>query len=104
GSESPDLLIDMATLTGAARVAVGTGLAAVFSNDDQVVDAVIAEGNKVNDPVWRLPLFAPYRELIDSLVADISNSGTEPYAGAITAALFLQAFVKPEISWLHFDI
>lgn len=103
-SEKPELLIDMATLTGAARVAVGTGLAAVFSNNDDVVNAVIAEGNRVNDPMWRLPLFAPYRELIDSPIADINNSGTEPYAGAITAGLFLQAFVESDVPWMHFDI
>jgi leucyl aminopeptidase len=103
-SESPDLLIDMATLTGAARIAVGTGIAAVFANNDDVVNAVIAEGDKVNDPVWRLPLFAGYREMIDSPIADLSNTGTEPYAGATTAGLFLQEFIEPNIPWMHFDI
>lgn len=102
--ENPDLLIDMATLTGAARVAVGTGLAAVFSNDDAVVSAVIAEGEKQYDYIWRLPLFEGYRELIESPIADLSNTGSEPYAGATTAALFLQAFTEPTISWMHFDI
>lgn len=103
-SEEPALLIDMATLTGAARVAVGTDIAAVFSNDTALVNAVIAKSEQLSDPVWRLPLYAPYRESINSLIADINNSGTDSYAGAITAALFLKEFVPDTIPWLHFDV
>lgn len=103
-SENPDLLIDMATLTGAARVALGTDLPVVFSNHDEVVNALIQCGEKSLDPMWRLPLYAPYRELINSQIADINNNSSEPYAGAITAALFLKEFVPDNIPWLHFDI
>lgn len=103
-SEEPALLIDLATLTGAARVAVGTDLAALFSNNDEVAQAVLAAAHKTQDPMWRLPLFAPYRELINSPIADINNNASEPYAGAITAALFLQEFVPTHIPWLHYDI
>lgn len=103
-SENPDLLIDISTLTGAARVALGTELPAVFSNEDQVVHAVIQQGEKINDPMWRLPLFAMYREYLNSSIADINNNSTEPYAGAITAALFLKEFVPDHIPWLHFDL
>jgi leucyl aminopeptidase len=103
-AENPDLLIDIATLTGAARVAVGTEIAAVFANNDDVVNAVIAAGNELNDPVWRLPLFGAYRESLNSTIADINNAGSDSYAGAITAALFLKEFVPDNIPWLHFDI
>jgi leucyl aminopeptidase len=103
-SEDIDLLIDISTLTGAARVALGTELPAVFSNDDQVVNAVIQHGEKIHDPMWRLPLFAMYREYLNSSIADINNNSTEPYAGAITAALFLKEFVPDHIPWLHFDL
>lgn len=103
-SENPDLIIDMATLTGAARVALGTELPVVFSNHDDTVHRVIEAGNNVADPMWRLPLYAPYRDMINSTIADINNNSSEPYAGAITAALFLQEFVPATIPWLHFDI
>lgn len=103
-SEKPDLLIDIATLTGAARVALGTELPAVFSNHDQLVNDVIKQGEKNNDLMWRLPLFAMYREHLNSSIADINNNSSEPYAGAITAALFLKEFVPDEIPWLHFDL
>lgn len=103
-SENPELLIDITTLTGAARVALGTELPAVFSNNDAVVNEVIKQGEKLNDPMWRLPLFALYREYINSSIADLNNNATEPYAGAITAALFLKEFVPNDIPWLHFDL
>ncbi len=103
-SEQPELLIDMTTLTGAARVALGTELAAVFSNNDMLVNAVIKEGEKCNDPMWRLPLFSLYREYLNSPIADINNNSNEPYGGAITAALFLNEFVPADIPWLHFDM
>jgi leucyl aminopeptidase len=102
-SESPDLVIDFATLTGAARVALGTDLPAMFCNHDEVADSIAASARRVLDPVWRLPLHRPYRELIDSQIADILNSGG-PYGGAITAALFLQDFVPDSTPWVHFDL
>ncbi|HAT1824089.1 leucyl aminopeptidase family protein [Legionella pneumophila] len=102
--EKPDLIIDFATLTGAARVAVGTEIAAMFSNHDQLAQDIVAASNKVSDPVWRLPLFSPYEELLNSNIADMSNSSSSSYAGAITAGLFLQRFVTKSIPWVHFDI
>jgi leucyl aminopeptidase len=102
--EKPELLIDIATLTGAARIALGTELPAVFSNQDQLVNDVIKQGEIKNDPMWRLPLFGSYRESINSTIADINNNSTEPYGGAITAALFLKEFVPDDIPWLHFDL
>ena len=102
-SENPELLIDLSTLTGAARVAVGTDIAAVFSNNDTLVNDVIKMGEKIADPIWRLPLYAPYRESLNSPIADINNNSTDGYAGAITAALFLKEFVPDNIPWLHFD-
>ncbi|OGT38497.1 MAG: leucyl aminopeptidase [Gammaproteobacteria bacterium RIFCSPHIGHO2_12_FULL_38_14] len=103
-NETPVLLIDMATLTGAARVALGTELPAVFSNRDSIVNDLIAQGAKLNDPLWRLPLFDFYREYLNSNIADINNNSSEPYGGAITAALFLKEFVGDQIPWLHFDM
>ena len=103
-AEAPDLMIDFATLTGAARVALGTELPAMFSNDETVAAGIADAGRDVHDEVWRMPLHAPYRELIESKVADIMNGTSQPYGGAITAALFLQEFVPDEIPWAHFDI
>jgi len=103
-SDKPDLLIDMATLTGAARIAVGTELAAFFSNDDTIAHALIRHADIESDYVWRLPLFSAYREALNSTVADINNAGNDAYAGAILAALFLKEFVPDDIPWLHFDI
>jgi len=103
-ADKPDLLLDYATLTGAARSAVGTGIAAMFSPDDALADTLYRCGVSEDDPVWRMPLWKPYRRLIDSNVADINNSGDSPYAGAITAALFLAEFVDEGVPWAHFDI
>lgn len=102
--EKPDLLLDYATLTGAARVAVGAEIAAMFCNDDRLADDLIKQGAATADPVWRLPLHQPYRRLIDSKVADISSASDGPFGGAITAALFLKEFVDDDIPWAHFDI
>jgi leucyl aminopeptidase len=104
GTDKPDLLIDMATLTGAARVALGPELPALFCNDDTVAEAALRHGRRVDDPLWRLPLHKPYRRLIDSKIADINNAGDSPFAGAITAALFLADFVPEGSQWLHLDI
>lgn len=102
--EKPDMLLDFATLTGAARVAVGTGLAAVFANDDKLYADLEKHGAAASDPMWRLPLHKPYRALLDSKVADISSASDGPFGGAITAALFLQEFVDDDVPWAHFDI
>ena len=102
--QSPALLVDFATLTGAARVAVGTEIAACFSHDDALAAGLMQAAQQVNDPIWRLPLHRPYRDLLESKVADLANASSSGYAGAITAALFLQAFVPPNIAWAHFDM
>lgn len=102
--EKPDLIIDFATLTGAARVSLGTDVAALFTNNDQLASQITAASHGTSDPVWRLPLFSAYEELLRSNVADLANSSDYPYAGAIVAGLFLQRFVTPSIPWMHFDI
>jgi leucyl aminopeptidase len=101
-STNPDLIIDCATLTGAARVALGTSLPALFSNRDSVANDILKAGEKSQDPLWRLPLHAPYRSMLNSQVADMNNVSSGGYAGAITAALFLQEFVG-DIPWVHVD-
>lgn len=103
-SESPDLIIDFATLTGAAKVALGPDLPALFSASDMISEAVTRHARRENDPVWAMPLYAPYRELINSNFADINNNSNSAYGGAITAALFLQDFVGAQFSnWIHID-
>ncbi|MFP6796333.1 MAG: leucyl aminopeptidase family protein [Pseudomonadales bacterium] len=101
--ENPTMIIDYATLTGAARSALGTELPAMFSNSDRLAAAVIDSALSAEDPVWRMPLYTDYRALLKSEIADIVNSANTPYGGAITAALFLERFVG-EVPWLHFDI
>ncbi len=101
--ETPDLLIDMATLTGAARVALGTDLPAIFTDDDDLAAAFAEVGQDRMDPVWRLPLYAPYRDMLDSKVADINNVSEGGFGGAITAALYLKEFVTRTKSWAHID-
>jgi len=103
GEDKPELIIDYATLTGAARVAVGPDLPALFTNDDDLAAAVSAAGAKVDDPSWRLPLWDGYADMLKSDVADINNAGEGGFAGAITAALFLRRFVPDDTSWLHLD-
>ncbi|MGC1855041.1 MAG: leucyl aminopeptidase family protein [Candidatus Aquirickettsiella sp.] len=102
-SESPELLIDFATLTGAARSAVGTEISAFFTDQEQLAQAIIQHSQQQQDPVWRLPLYKPYQKLLDSKFADLNNCGSSPFAGAITAALFLRSFISEETTWLHFD-
>ena len=99
----PDLVIDLATLTGAARVALGTGLPALFCNDDDLAEQALAAARRAGDPMWRLPLWAPYRDKLKSKVADINNISPGAYGGAITAALFLQEFVTAGTPWIHVD-
>jgi leucyl aminopeptidase len=102
-SPSPDLVIDFATLTGAARIALGADLPPLFSNDDAVARGIQEAGDEVEDPLWTLPLYQPYNKLIESPIADLSNSGKSAFAGCITAALFLEHFVEPDIPWVHID-
>lgn len=102
--ESPDMIIDCATLTGAARVALGTDIPAVFSNHDSLAAELVSISHKQNDPLWQLPLWKGYRKQLDSKVADISHVSNSGFGGAITAALFLNEFVSTERQWLHLDM
>ncbi|HLL31991.1 MAG TPA: leucyl aminopeptidase family protein, partial [Allosphingosinicella sp.] len=99
----PELILDFATLTGAARVALGPDLPALFANDDALADSLLAGGRAVADPVWRMPLWGPYEEMLASDIADIGNASDAPMAGAVTAALFLQKFVPDGVPWAHLD-
>jgi leucyl aminopeptidase len=101
--KNPMLIIDFATLTGAARVALGPQLPALFANDDALASELVAAGAQVGDPVWRLPLWAPYHDMLKSSLADMVNSADGGFAGAITAALFLEKFVPTGVPWVHFD-
>ncbi len=102
--EEPDLLIDMATLTGAARVALGPDLPPFYTNDDTLAAALADAAAVTEDPLWRMPLWKPYDSRLSSKIADINNVTTDGFAGSITAALFLQRFVGKAHSWAHFDI
>ncbi|MBN8997186.1 MAG: leucyl aminopeptidase family protein [Rhizobiales bacterium] len=102
--ESPDLVIDLATLTGAARVALGPEVVPFYTRDDALAADLAGHGEAEADPLWRLPLWAPYRTMLDSKVADINNAGSAPFAGSITAALFLARFVPETTRWFHADI
>lgn len=102
--EKPELLIDFSTLTGAARVAVGTDIAALFTGNDELASTLSRLGEEICDPVWRFPLFSGYESMLDSTVADVINASPSPYAGAITAALFLKRFIHAATQWVHFDI
>ncbi|MCH4092265.1 leucyl aminopeptidase family protein [Acetobacter sp.] len=99
----PAALIDVATLTGAARVALGPDLPVVFGNDDTMVEGLLDAGKAVSDPFWRLPLWDGYRDWLRSSVADLNNISSKPFAGAITAALFLERFVESDVHWAHID-
>src|SRR5688572_25530940 len=101
--DKPDLILDAATLTGAARVALGPDLPALFCNDDEIAEAILRHGKAEDDPLWRLPLHKGYRAMLDSKVADINNVSSGPYAGAITAALYLQEFIDSGMPWAHID-
>jgi leucyl aminopeptidase len=102
--EKPEMIVDCATLTGAARVALGPELPALFCNNDGLASALLAAGAAEDDPMWRLPLYKPYRRLIDSKVADLNNVSDGPQGGAITAALYLNEFVDPGVPWAHLDV
>jgi len=101
-AEKPDLLIDFATLTGAARVALGPDLPAMFSNDKKTAQDLLDSSERVQDPLWQLPLWQPYKDMLNSKVADTNNVGGS-FGGAITAALYLEKFVDKEVPWVHID-
>ncbi len=103
-SEDPALLFDFATLTGAARVALGTEIPAFLCNDDKIADALAEASKSEHDPLWRLPLYQPYAADLEGKVADLSNIVPGAFAGAIYAGLFLERFVKDGIRWAHFDV
>lgn len=100
----PDLILDFATLTGAARIALGPDLPALFANRDDIADALLDAGKATQDPLWRMPLWRPYLTMLDSHIADLSNSGPSRHAGAVVAALYLERFVADSIPWMHLDV
>jgi len=102
--ENPALIIDCATLTGAARVALGTDLPALFANDDGLAQSLLQHASVQKDPLWRMPLWAGYKKQVEGKVADLTNAPEGGYGGAITAALFLEDFVGPDIPWMHVDL
>jgi leucyl aminopeptidase len=101
--QTPDLVVDIATLTGAARIALGTDLPPVFSNDVGIANEIVAAGEAVEDPMWVMPLYQPYKKLLKSEIADLNNMASTPMGGCITAALFLEHFVEPGTDWVHID-
>jgi leucyl aminopeptidase len=103
-AEMPALLIDAATLTGAARVALGPDLPALFCNDDDWAVELLRAGETSHDPMWRLPLWSGYDSWLNSPVADLNNVSSKPFAGAVVAALFLRRFVTPTTKWAHLDL
>jgi leucyl aminopeptidase len=102
--EKPDLLVDMATLTGAARVALGPDIPPFYTDDDVTAEALGKAAVAENDPLWRMPFWKPYNRLFESAIADLNNAGESGYAGSITAALFLRRFVEQARTYIHFDI
>jgi leucyl aminopeptidase len=102
--ETPELLFDFATLTGAARVALGPEVPPFYTMDEELAGDIVRAGAAAQDPVWRLPLWEPYDKLLEGKAADLNNISGTPFAGSITAALFLRRFVERARSWAHFDI
>jgi leucyl aminopeptidase len=102
--EKPEILVDMATLTGAARVALGPDLPPFYTDDEALAEELGKEAVAVEDPLWRMPLWAPYDAKLSSKLADMNNVTSDGFAGSITAALFLKRFVENTASWVHFDI
>jgi leucyl aminopeptidase len=101
--DKPELIVDFATLTGAARVALGPDLPATFANSDDLASKIEQASREIDDPLWRMPLWEPYAEMLKSDIADFANASNTPMAGCITAALFLKKFVPDEIGWAHLD-
>ncbi len=104
GELAPDLVLDFATLTGAARIALGPELPALYANDDLLAADWLAAGTRERDPLWRMPLWQPYLRYLTSGIADIANASNTTMAGSISAALFLQRFVAPDLKWAHLDV
>ena len=104
GEEQPVLIVDLATLTGAARTALGPEVIPFYTADDGLAADLVRHAARVADPMWRMPLWQPYASLIESKIADVNNAGQSPFAGSITAALFLEKFVPDSARWLHADI
>jgi len=102
--QKPDLILDFATLTGAARVALGPELPALFANRDEIANGLLVAAQAACDPLWRMPLWRPYLTMLDSHVADLANAGASRHAGAITAALYLERFVPDGQAWAHLDV
>lgn len=102
--ESPGLMVDFATLTGAARIALGGDVAPFYTGDDTLAAALAKAAETTGDPLWRMPLWAPYNKELESPIADIANVSESPFAGSITAALFLQRFVEKAAAWVHLDV
>lgn len=102
--DAPDLIIDFATLTGAARVALGPEIVPFYTGDDALAARLAEAGMRLRDPLWRMPLWQPYRDGLDSKIADTNNVADGGFAGSITAALFLEKFVERAKSWVHFDL
>ena len=102
--DKPDLLLDFATLTGAARIALGPDLPALYANDDALANDWLAAGQREFDPLWRMPLWRPYLRYLTSGIADIANGSSSPMAGSVTAALYLERFVPEGQKWAHLDV
>lgn len=102
--ESPEVLVDMATLTGAARVALGPDLPPLYCTDEELAHQLASVGLSVEDPLWPMPLWSPYEAQLSSKIADINNTGSGGFAGSVTAALFLRRFVSNAKAWVHLDI
>ena len=102
--DQPDLILDFATLTGAARVALGAEIPALFCNDDALAEDIFQASRRTADPLWRLPLHGVYKKQTKSKIADLRNDTDSPFGGAILAALFLENFVDEGISWAHVDL
>lgn len=103
-SEKPAFIVDCATLTGAARVALGPDLPALFCNDEAFAEEILASGRQANDPLWRMPLWKPYRKMYESKIADLNNVSESAFAGAIIGGLYLEEFVAKTTPWAHIDL
>jgi leucyl aminopeptidase len=103
GEAKPELIVDFATLTGAARIALGPDLPALFCSDDALADELAKAGKDASDHLWRMPLWDAYDDMLKSDVADLANAAGSPMAGAVVAAMFLKRFVPKDVPWAHFD-
>ena len=101
--DEPELIIDFATLTGAARIALGPDLPALFASDDALAQAIEEAAKEVEDPLWRMPLWDAYDEMLKSDIADLANASGSPMAGAVVAAMFMKRFVPENMPWAHLD-